>query len=95
MVAARLDVVGGRVASAAVAVGSCSEVAMRLPELEADLAGRRADAALPALVETRHLAALSPIGDVRASAGYRREAAREIVARALSALVSPAGERAA
>lgn len=95
MVAARLDIVSGRVASASVAVGSCSEVATRLPELEADLAGRPADAALPALVETRHLGALSPIGDVRASAGYRREAARELVARALATLVSPAAERAA
>lgn len=73
----------GRVSHAVVAVGACSPVAMRLPELEADLIGRPADGALGDLVEARHVAALAPIDDVRGSAGYRLEAAREIVARAI------------
>jgi CO/xanthine dehydrogenase FAD-binding subunit len=86
MAAARL-VIGtdGRVAEAAVAVGSCSAVARRLPALEAALVGRPADASLGAAVEADHLAALTPIDDVRGSREYRIEAAREIVGRALLA----------
>ena len=92
MVAARL-VVGetGRVAAAAIAVGACSVVARRLGELEADLIGASADADLARRVEHRHLACLSPIDDVRASAAYRREAALELTRRALSACAE--GER--
>jgi CO/xanthine dehydrogenase FAD-binding subunit len=84
MAAARL-VIGtdGRVERAAVAVGSCSAVAERLPELEAALVGRPADASLGDAVEAVHLAGLAPIDDVRGSREYRAEAAREIVARAL------------
>jgi CO/xanthine dehydrogenase FAD-binding subunit len=73
----------GRVTAAAVAVGACSPVAMRLPALEAELIGRPADEMLGEAVEPRHLAALSPIDDVRGTAAYRVGAAREIVARAL------------
>lgn len=84
MAAARLATgPDGRVVEAAVAVGSCSAVAQRLPKLEAALIGRPADAALGAAVEGGHLASLAPIDDVRGSSGYRVEAAREIVSRAL------------
>jgi len=84
MAAARL-VVGadGRIAEAAVAIGSCSAVAERLLALETALVGRPADASLAAAVAAEHLAALTPIEDVRGSRAYRAEAAREIVARAL------------
>ncbi|MDN5928181.1 MAG: FAD binding domain-containing protein [Hyphomicrobiales bacterium] len=84
MAAARL-VVGtdGRIAEAAVAIGSCSAVAERLPALEGALVGRPADASLAAAVAMDHLAGLTPIEDVRGSRAYRMEAAREIVARAL------------
>jgi CO/xanthine dehydrogenase FAD-binding subunit len=95
MVAARLQVDDGRVTSAAIAVGSCSEVARRLPALEADLAGRPADSSLPGHVSEAHLAGLSPIDDVRADATYRRQAARELVARAIAMLVPDSMERAA
>jgi CO/xanthine dehydrogenase FAD-binding subunit len=89
MVAARVAIdAAGRAASAAIAVGSCSPVAMRLTELERDLVGLPADAALAGAVEPRHMAALAPIGDVRATAAYRREAAREIVARAIARAVA-------
>jgi CO/xanthine dehydrogenase FAD-binding subunit len=86
MAAARLAIgTDGRIAEAAVAVGSCSAVARRLPALEAALVGRPADASLGAAVEADHLAALTPIEDVRGSREYRIEAAREIVCRALLA----------
>ena len=41
------------------------------------------------------LVAVSPIDDVRGSAGYRREAAREIVARALEAATGVDADRVA
>lgn len=68
---------------AAVAVGSCSPVARRLRTLEDRLAGRPAEG-LASLVEDADADVLSPIDDVRATAGYRREAALTLVRRALS-----------
>jgi N-methylhydantoinase B len=64
----------GRIKSARIAVGACSAVAQRLPVLEAALRGVPLAAAAQ-VPETAHLAALSPIDDIRASATYRREAA--------------------
>jgi CO/xanthine dehydrogenase FAD-binding subunit len=74
----------GRIEQAAIAVGACSPVAQRLAALEAALVGAPADAAAVARVLPEHMEALSPIDDVRASADYRRGAAREIVVRALA-----------
>ena len=74
---------GGRIARARVAVGACSAVALRLPALEAALAGAMPDAAL---VQPAHLSPLSPIGDVRSSAEYRLAVALEIVRRAVTRL---------
>jgi CO/xanthine dehydrogenase FAD-binding subunit len=94
MVAAVLVVDGqGRIASARLAVGACSAVAQRLPSLEAALVGRVLEPGMgAALVRAEHVAGLTPIDDVRASAAYRREAARVLVARALDALAAgPAG----
>ena len=71
----------GCIARAAVVVGAASPVAQRLPELEADLLGF--SGAPSAIVAPRHLAGLSPIDDVRASAAYRREAACAAVGEAL------------
>lgn len=86
MVAARLDVSAeGSVAAAAIAVGACSPVACRLPELEAALIGTPcAGDRLRAIVRPEHLQRLAPITDVRATADYRREAALILVRRALS-----------
>lgn len=82
----------GRVARARVAVGACSPVAARLPALEAALSGAPHDAAaLAARVQPEHLAPLAPIDDVRASAGYRLEAAAELVRRTLADCAAPAG----
>jgi CO/xanthine dehydrogenase FAD-binding subunit len=83
MVAARVALDEGRIAEAAVAVGACSPVALRLPGLEAALAGQRPEAAARAVAEA-DLSALTPIDDVRASAAYRQEAVRELIARALT-----------
>jgi CO/xanthine dehydrogenase FAD-binding subunit len=75
----------GKVADARVAVGSCSPVALRLKELEADLIGTELNASLLAdRLKTEHLKSLSPINDVRGSGVYRQEATAEIIRRVLS-----------
>ena len=77
----------GRVAEARVAVGSCSAAARRLTALERTLVGAPARAGLGALLSAEHLAQLSPIDDVRATASYRNDAALTLVGRALDACV--------
>jgi CO/xanthine dehydrogenase FAD-binding subunit len=86
MAAAAVETRKGSITAARIAVGSCSPVAMRLPALEAALAGRALDAGIADAVKPEHLAALNPIADVRASAEYRREAALELVKRVLREL---------
>jgi CO/xanthine dehydrogenase FAD-binding subunit len=76
----------GSVAEARVAVGACSPVAQRLPALEAALRGRALDAGLGDVPEPSHLAPLSPIDDLRATAAYRLDAALTLLRRALRAL---------
>lgn len=88
MVAARVVVDGGRVCEVAVAVGSCSPVAVRLPSVEAALDGAGLGTALDLVTAADVQAALSPIDDVRATAAYRREAAVELVRRALAEALS-------
>ncbi len=73
---------GRIVTGARVAVGAASPVPMRLPDVEAALVGR-ALSDLPGAVLADHLAALTPIDDVRATAAYRREAALVMIRRAL------------
>ena len=90
MVAVVLDLdAGGRVASAGVAVGSCSEVARRLPAIEARLVGADASSDLAARVEPADLAPLAPIDDIRASAAYRRDATLTLLRRALREAALP------
>lgn len=93
MAAARLVVAEGRVASVALAVGACSPVALRLREVEAALVGRPLAELAEALDARAVAAALAPIDDVRADAGYRRQAAPELLRRALLAC-APAPETA-
>ncbi|MER9377697.1 xanthine dehydrogenase family protein subunit M [Mesorhizobium sp. M0578] len=96
MAAARLAVEDGRVRNAAVAVGSCSVVARRRAGVEAALRGRPVGHALATAIQSAPMDELSPIGDVRGSAEYRLDAAREIVARAvLGAMGAVPDERAA
>lgn len=87
MVAAVVLVNAGRVAAARVAVGSCSVVARRLPALESDLVGASVREDLGRLVTPEHLAPLSPIDDVRATAEYRLDASLTLVRRALNSCV--------
>jgi len=86
MVAVVVDVdATGVVRHAAVAVGSCSARAQRLPALERRLIGRPADQPLAALIEPADLAPLTPIDDLRASAAYRLDATATLIRRALAA----------
>ena len=78
----------GYVVDVRVAVGSCSSVARRLRELERALVGVSARPGIGAMVEPQHLSVLSPIDDMRATASYRVDAARILVARALDACVN-------
>ena len=84
MVAARLVTDdAGRIEQAAIAVGSCSAVARRLPGLEEALVGQAAAVGVGQVLRAEHLAPLSPIDDIRGSAAYRLDAARELIGRAL------------
>ncbi|SLN38685.1 FAD binding domain-containing protein [Oceanibacterium hippocampi] len=85
----------GRIAGARVAVGACSAVARRLPALEAALEGQKPAGGLGGLVSGEQLAALTPIDDIRASAGYRQDAALTLVARLLDRMADRAGDQAA
>ena len=90
MVAVVLDrTANGAVASAGVAVGSCSARAQRLPALEAKLLGAGAGADLAACVAATDLAPLTPIDDLRASAAYRLDATGTLLRRALASLSDP------
>jgi CO/xanthine dehydrogenase FAD-binding subunit len=75
----------GHIRQARIAVGACSEVAQRLPALEATLLDQRVQPGLGALIADAHLAGLSPIGDVRASADYRLDAVKTLIGRTLDA----------
>ena len=77
---------GGIVKTARVAVGSCSEVAQRLPELERALTGQPLKAGLSGIAGREHLTPLSPIGDHRATAEYRLDAALTLVRRTIDRL---------
>jgi len=90
MVAVVILVDAGKVAAARVAVGSCSVVARRMTALERELAGASIRDGLGARVTPDHLAPLSPIDDVRATAEYRRDASVTMVRRALDACVEAA-----
>jgi len=88
MVGAVAEIADGVIAAARIAVGSCSAVPQRLPQLERALAGRRLDSTLADLVRPEHLTPLSPIDDVRGTAAYRRDAALTLVRRTLRELVA-------
>jgi CO/xanthine dehydrogenase FAD-binding subunit len=92
MVATLLDLdEDGGIATARVAVGSCAARAHRLPAVEAALAGQAFDADLLPRIGEEQLDPLSPIDDIRGSAGYRREAAVVLIRRSLEALLRQEG----
>jgi CO/xanthine dehydrogenase FAD-binding subunit len=91
MVAANLVIdERGEITEVLVAVGACSASALRLRELEQCLRGVTAEPGIGRLVKQEHLAELSPIDDMRATAAYRKEVAQVLVARALEAAVERA-----
>ena len=83
MVAAIIRSIKDKVVEARVAVGACSEMAMRLPQLESDLCGIDLAELHHFSVADQHMKPLEPIDDIRGSAKYRIEAAREIAQRAI------------
>ena len=83
MAAATLEVDGGRIVRARVAVGACSAVARRLPALEQDLGGAPIDRSLVERVGPVHVAPLAPIDDMRGSAAYRQDAVLTLLRRLL------------
>jgi len=87
MVAVVVLISDRRIVEARVAVGSCSAVARRLPALEAELVGASVQDGLSEVVRPEHLAPLSPIDDVRATAEYRMDASLRLVQRALNSCV--------
>lgn len=80
MVAVTLRVEKSCIEDVGIAVGACGPVAARLSELEQALQGVPC-ADVTGFVQDHHLAGLSPIDDVRGSAGYRREAVRVLIER--------------
>ncbi len=88
MVAAVLEIEGGVVGRARIAVGACGPVACRLPGLEAALAGAPPTPKLVAIAQPIHLQPLAPIDDVRGTAAYRADAALTLVRHALLRLVA-------
>ncbi len=83
MVAATLEINDGIVREARIAVGAASAVARRLRVLEAKLVGFDTRNSFANVVMPDDLAGLTPIDDVRATASFRTDAARELVARTL------------
>lgn len=86
MVAVNLvvDETTGLISNARIAVGACSPVAQRLPELEAFMVGQSPQ---NLVIDDQFLAPLSPIDDVRATRAYRLDAVKEQCLRAIQRAV--------
>ncbi len=84
MVAACAEVRDGRTAAVALAAGSCSPTARRLPALESRLTGLEPNE-IRSIDFAAHgaLGPLAPISDARASADYRLDAVAELCRRAV------------
>lgn len=95
MAAVRLVIIDGMVSNAAVAVGACAATAKRLRGVETAVIGRKADQSIADAIISAQIEELTPIDDVRGTAGYRQDAAREIVARAALAIVDESLDKAA
>ncbi len=85
-VATVIEADDGVVTAARVAVGACGPAVRRLQQLESQLLGLPLAPELGNIVEDSHFAALSPIDDIRATAAYRCDAARRMVADSLAKL---------
>jgi aerobic carbon-monoxide dehydrogenase medium subunit len=83
IVAAAVERDNGSCRSARIAVGAVTRRAMRFPEAERLLAGRRIDRAAAEEAASSVAQSLDPLSDWRSSKEYRRDVARTLVARAL------------
>ena len=88
MVAVRLVTDGLTITDAAISVGACSGVAVRLADLEQALIGAPLNQAAARVVADPVAAALHPIDDVRGTADYRTDAAAELIRRAILELAA-------
>ena len=89
MVAARIAAKDGVITQAALSVGACSAVAVRLAEVEAALIGQPLQAdTLLAISNSMVTMALAPIDDIRSDADYRLTAAAELARRTLRPLLT-------
>ncbi len=91
MIATRILIKNNRISNISIAVGSCSAVATRLLSVEKALRGASTDIDLFTII-SRSLVSkdLMPIDDIRADKHYRTIAARELVIRAITALIEDA-----
>lgn len=79
----------GLVRQVNLSIGACSEVAQRLPALEADLLGKPLDQQLSAgIVAPRYFAQLRPLDDHRGTAAYRLDACETLTKRLLAELAA-------
>lgn len=86
MAASRILVEQGRIQSAAIALGSIAPTPVRLPEVEALLAGQKPTPALIDEAEKLAQTTVRPIADIRSTAEYRRWASGRLVRDALENL---------
>ena len=86
MAASRILVRDGRVASAAIALGSVAPTPVRLSEVEAFLAGKKITPALVDQAESLAQSTVRPIADIRSTAEYRRWVSGRLVRDALENL---------
>jgi carbon-monoxide dehydrogenase medium subunit len=83
-VAARVEVVDGRITDCAVALGAVAPTPMLVPEVASLLRGRRPTEALFARAAAVCADAARPISDIRGSAEFRREIVTVLARRALA-----------
>jgi carbon-monoxide dehydrogenase medium subunit len=81
-----LELDGGRVRRAAIALGSVAPTVIRTPEAEAFLAGKTLSAEVVDQAGEKAAAEAKPIDDLRGSAAFRREMVRVCVVRALRSI---------
>ncbi len=90
--AAFVRVESGHILEARLALGAVAPTVVRCAAVEAHLANKRANGGSLAAATSLVSGAISPIDDVRASAGYRRSVAVELAYRALAQASERAGQ---
>jgi CO/xanthine dehydrogenase FAD-binding subunit len=93
MAAARIDITDNHITQAALSLGSCSPVAVRLNKVEQALTGTSLDdasrlTAADLVAATDVEAVINPIDDVRGSANYRIQAATTLLYEAIDNCLS-------